>query len=145
MRITSHLLALVLVPVIIVSAGASFYRYVVASDYVVEYEATCDPEAESCFEGCEDDACEEPYAYKEMHKYASDLRAQCGPDITDCEAANTCLPGDKECSVEYCDPVALGEDEACVEYSLEESEELTEEEIDEEAEESTVDVIDEDL
>lgn len=114
MHPSKHVLAAIVVPLIALSAVASYYRFVVTSDYIVEYEGECDPALESCFEGCEDDACEETYPYKVMHKYAADLRETCGPDITDCTEASMCLPGDQECTVTYCDPDELGEDEACL-------------------------------
>jgi len=125
MHIRRHILLYTLLPLMMLSGAASFYRFVVANDYIVEYEGECDPATESCFEGCEDDECTEHYPYKHMSKYASDLRAECGPDITECEMASVCLPGDEACSVEYCDPDALGEDEYCFvaeEPSIEESE-----------------------
>jgi hypothetical protein len=145
MHFRGHILLYILLPLVLLSAAASFYRFVVTSDYIVEYEGECDPAAESCFEGCEDDECTEPYPYKQMQKYASDLRAACGPDITDCEAASVCLPGDAECSVLYCDPEQLGEDEYCAEPEEEETvieeegsvEDATEEDADEEALEET--------
>lgn len=114
MHPSRHVLVSILVPLIALSAIASYYRFIAASDYIVEYEGECDPSAESCFEGCEDDACEATYPYKVMHKYAADLRETCGPDITDCEQASICLASDQECVVTYCDPEDLGADEACV-------------------------------
>ncbi|HRH55615.1 MAG TPA: hypothetical protein PK609_01995 [Candidatus Paceibacterota bacterium] len=125
-HLRGHILAYIILPLIIVSGVASFYRFVVANDYIVEYEGECDPSTESCFEGCEDDECLEPYPYKYMHKYASDVRAECGPDITECEDASVCLVGDEGCSIEYCDPEELGENESCFfaeEESLDSSEE----------------------
>ncbi|HEY0979221.1 MAG TPA: hypothetical protein VGE23_00020 [Candidatus Paceibacterota bacterium] len=113
MHPSRHLLVLVLVPLIALSAAASYYRFILASDYMVSYEGECDPATESCFEGCEDDTCETTYPYTQMQKYAADLEASCGPDITDCEAASVCLPTDRDCSITYCDAESLGEDEAC--------------------------------
>lgn len=131
MHPSKHVLVGLLVPLIALSAAASYYRFIVSGDYVVEYEGECDPATESCFEGCEDDACEITYPYKSMQKYAADLRESCGPDITDCEAASECLPSDRECTVAYCDPAELGEDEACLvaeEEEAAEDEAATEEE-----------------
>lgn len=113
MHPSKHILAAVLVPLMLISGAASYYRFVVANDYIVEYEGECDPASESCFEGCEDDLCEETYPYKLMEKYAADLREACGPDISDCEEANICLPTDSDCEVTYCDPENLEIDEAC--------------------------------
>lgn len=72
-------------------------------DYLIEYEGECDPATQECFIGCEDDACSEEYYYVKVQKYAADLYAECGKDITDCESANTCLADDRECSIIYCD------------------------------------------
>lgn len=109
MHIRRHILLYALLPLVLISGTASFYRFIVANDYIIEYEGACDPAVESCFVGCEDDECEEPYPYKYMHKYAADVREACGPDIADCEAASVCLPEDTECSIEYCDASDLGE------------------------------------
>ncbi|PIZ86732.1 hypothetical protein COX93_03360, partial [Candidatus Nomurabacteria bacterium CG_4_10_14_0_2_um_filter_30_12] len=75
---------------------------------MVSYEGVCDPTIEKCFIGCEDDECTKEYYYSEVQKYAPDLYAECGNDITDCESANICLPEDKECSVSYCDETIDG-------------------------------------
>lgn len=130
MKFDRHILILVLLPLILVSAAVSYHRFIVMNDYVVEYEGECDPATESCFEGCEDETCETTYAYKVMQKQASSLRSECGPDISECEDASICLPGDGVCSVEYCDQTQLGEDEFC--FVPEEVPEETEENLPEE-------------
>jgi hypothetical protein len=76
----------------------------VRQDYLVRYEGTCDATIQKCFIGCEDDACTKESNYSKVVKYAPDIYKECGEDITDCEAANTCLPNDRNCSVTYCDP-----------------------------------------
>lgn len=90
----------------------SYYRFMIRQDYMVGYEGVCDPATETCFVGCEDDECTEEYYYSKMVKYAPDLYKECGEDITDCEMANACLPGDRDCSVTHCDPMTDGDD-AC--------------------------------
>jgi len=83
----------------------------VLNDYVVAYEGNCDPYTESCFIGCEDDECTEEYYYSMVQKYAPNVKAQCGVDITDCDAAYECLSEDgDQCEITYCDPVIDGED-----------------------------------
>lgn len=99
-----------LIVLIIVLIFISYNRFIVKHDYLVGYEGACDPTTESCFIGCEDDACTEEYYYTEMQKYAPDLYAECGKDITDCEVASVCFPEDRECSVTYCDPEIDGDD-----------------------------------
>ena len=98
-----HILSYILIPLIIVVSVLSYYRFIINQDYVIQYEGICDPAMESCFLGCADDECTEEYGYSIVQKYAADLYAQCGSDITDCEAANMCLPDDRECSITYND------------------------------------------
>ncbi len=99
-----HFFFYTLAPIVIVVGVFSFYRFMVNHDYLVSYEGSCGPSAEKCFLGCEDDACTTEYYYTKIVKYEPDVYKECGPDITDCEAANTCLPEDKECSITYCNP-----------------------------------------
>lgn len=89
--------------------GAAYARFVIHRDYMVSYEGVCDPLTYDCYIGCEDDACSEPYYYMWVEKHAADLYAQCGKDITECDAANTCLSGaeDQACTIEYCDSTSV--------------------------------------
>ena len=107
-----HLLPFVLLPLILLVIAASYYRFIVKGDYVVEYQIDCDPAAASCFVGL-DDATQENYYYAKMHKYGPDLAAQCGKDIADCDAANACQPGDRDCAVTYCSDATVSGDESC--------------------------------
>lgn len=102
MELSRHVLSLVLIPLCVVAAGFSFYRFVIGEDYIVQYEGVCDPEVESCFTACEDDACSSVYHFSSVQKYAAEVHASCGADITDCEAASMCLPTDTFCEIEYC-------------------------------------------
>lgn len=120
MQFKSHLLSYVLVPLCVLAIAASFYRFVVVGDYIVEYEGACDPATESCFFACDSEECAEVYYYTWVQKRNVDVRAQCGVDVTDCEAASMCLPSDRDCSIAYCDPevnecvgpgVVVGEEE----------------------------------
>jgi hypothetical protein len=94
----------ILIFFIILIGVISYYRFMIKYDYIVEYEGVCDPTMQNCFVGCDDDACTEVYFYSKAQKYAADLFAQCGNDVTDCEAANTCFQEDRHCSITYCDP-----------------------------------------
>jgi len=114
-----HFLFFILAPLIIIVGVISYYRFMINHDYMVGYEGNCDPVSEKCFIGCEDDECTEEYYYSQIIKYAPDLYKECGGDITDCEAANICLPEDRNCSITYCDPEIDGDD-ACA-ISAEES------------------------
>lgn len=131
MQLKNHLLIVVLVPVIVLVGAFSYYRFIVQHDYMVTYEGICDPTTDSCYVGCEDDACESTYPYMTVEKYAADLYAQCGPDITDCEAASQCVEGEQSCTITFCDAsvdecMEAEEEEVLEEESAptEESEEL---------------------
>lgn len=93
----------ILTLLVVIMVSASYVRFMVNQDYLVSFEGACNPTTENCFTGCEDDECTTQYYYSEVVKYAPDLYRECGPDITDCEAANVCLPDDRKCSVTYCD------------------------------------------
>lgn len=83
------------------------YRFFIAHNYVLQYEASCDPISEQCFvyTCTEEDGVDcEPYTYKLMYKYAYDVRNACGTDVRDCAAATQCQPSDTLCTIEYCDP-----------------------------------------
>ncbi len=110
MNIGKHPLVYILAPLIIVSFVASYMRFVVLTDYLVSYEGECDPMTHSCFTGCADEECTEAYYYALVEKHASDIRAQCGIDITNCPQANICIEGrDRACEITYCDPVSDGD------------------------------------
>lgn len=98
-----HIMFYILVPLIIIVSAVSFYRFIIKGNYVVSYQGSCDPTTEKCFVGCEDDACMKESYYTKVQKYAPDLSAECGKDITDCESANVCLSNDRNCSITYCD------------------------------------------
>ncbi len=82
----------------------SYDRFFIEQDYLVGYEGVCDPFSESCFVGCLDEECSEEYYYSLVKKHAKNLYEFCGNDVTDCENASVCLPGETECYIEYCTP-----------------------------------------
>ncbi len=107
----NHIPFYIFLVLLLLSLGGSYYRFVIAGDYMVGYEADCDQYTETCFIGCEDDACTEEYYYSLIKKYAPNVYAQCGPDITDCQAAQACLSEDAGlCEITYCNPAVDGED-----------------------------------
>ncbi|MDQ1300080.1 MAG: hypothetical protein QG636_748 [Patescibacteria group bacterium] len=122
MDIRSRTLVIICVPLIILVVVASYYRFFISKDYIVDYKATCDPANENCFVLCEEEGCEEPEPYARISKYAADLYAQCGEDITDCESANACVPSDRHCVIEYCSEDKLDEGESCVDKITEDIE-----------------------
>lgn len=109
MNFRSHFLSYVLLPFVIFFIGASYVRFFVIQDYLVSYEGTCDPAVHDCFVGCEDEECTSEYYYSVVEKYAPNLYEQCGADITDCEAASECTPGEEQCSITYCSPEVDGD------------------------------------
>ena len=102
----NHFFLYTLVTLIFIVGIFSYHRFMIRQDYAVGYEGVCDPAANpnKCFAGCDNDACTEEYYYSKIVKYAPDLYKECGEDITDCEAANSCLPDNRDCSVRYCNP-----------------------------------------
>jgi hypothetical protein len=110
MHFKKYFLLYSLIPLLILSTAASYYRFMVIHDYTVEYEGFCDPEVSSCFIGCEDEECTTEYYYTIIAKSASDLQKKCGLNIAECELAHTCLAeGDESCTVTYCDKEVDGE------------------------------------
>jgi len=125
----NHFFLYIIVLLIFVIGVFSYCRFIIKHDYVVGYEGVCDLaiNTNKCFAGCNDDACTEKYYYSKMIKYASDLYKECGEDITDCEAANSCLQGDRDCSVVYCNSEVDG-DACATETDIQNSKDDIEEE-----------------
>lgn len=98
-HLSKHIFLYTIALCITIMVIVSFYRFIIKNDYLVYYESTCDPYTQSCFESCEGECT----YYMKMQKYAPDIYAQCGKDITDCESANACLSSDRKCSITYCD------------------------------------------
>lgn len=107
---SKHIFLFIIVLCIIITVIVSFYRFIVKNDYMVYYEGTCDPYMQSCFESCDGECT----YYMKVQKYAPDIYAQCGKDITNCESANICLSNDRKCSITYCDPTI---EESCEKIS----------------------------
>ncbi|MDD3531375.1 MAG: hypothetical protein PHV99_02175 [Candidatus Pacebacteria bacterium] len=104
MRLSNNILVSILVLLIGFCLGYAYFRFMIVRDYMVAYEGECDPAAQSCFVGCDDSACTSEYYYAKVQKYAVHLQAECGPDITNCDAASVCLPEDEgKCLITYCD------------------------------------------
>jgi hypothetical protein len=103
MHFLKHILLYILLPLLVLTIVTSYYRFAILHDYTVSYEGVCDPELFSCFTGCEDDECTSIYYYSSIERDAASLAALCGDDISDCDAANSCL-SDGDCRITYCDP-----------------------------------------
>lgn len=108
MKSNDNILLYILIALLVLCTGYAYYRFMIVHDYIVAYEGKCEPSLHSCFAGCDNDGCADvAYPYTKMQKNETNLYAECGKDITNCDAANTCLPqGDKRCSIIYCDPNA---------------------------------------
>lgn len=127
-----HFFSYTIVTLLLFVTLISYARFMVLHDYTVEYETDCDPYTESCFIGCEDDECTEEYYYANIQKYAPNIKAGCGADITDCDLAYQCGSQDgDQCEIVYCDS-AIDEEGVC--------EELTEADREEEVMEDDEDV-----
>lgn len=103
MHFKKYILVYTIVPLLVITATASFQRFMVDNDYYVSYEGDCDPAKNICYIGCEDDECTEQYFYSLIERNAQELYNACGRDITDCEAAYEC-PESTYCKISYCDP-----------------------------------------
>jgi len=111
-HLTDNFLKYTLTPLFILMVSASYYRFLVLHNYLVSYEASCDPEFESCFVLCENEAVEDLalcpgdqlFYYAEIERYGEDLINLCGDSVTDCEAADYCVDWENDCTVSYCDP-----------------------------------------
>jgi hypothetical protein len=108
-----------ILPLLVLSVAASYFRFIFTTDYLVSFEGWCDQESESCFvnsyfdEECEydtEDGCTIEYTYKLVKKPVSDFMyqiAQCSEntflDPMECEIVDVCGYDEPECSIEYCD------------------------------------------
>ena len=131
------------------SVFATYYRYVVLRDYIIEAEADCDPYSESCFiyvcdpeagEECTGDPEEDTSYYKTIHRNAKNIPL-CDPNDEACEAL-TCPAGEADCEISLCDP-EVEEDIECSDPVTYTEEHPIEEELEGEGEESGLEESDE--
>jgi len=99
-----HFLFYSLALLISIVGSLLFNRFIINHDYIVGYEGLCDPSVKICFIGCDSEECLQKNYYVKMEKSAVSLYQECGEDITNCEEANQCLPGEEKCVSTYCDP-----------------------------------------
>ncbi|MFZ2299740.1 MAG: hypothetical protein WAW00_01225 [Candidatus Moraniibacteriota bacterium] len=112
------------------SVAVSYYRFIVARDYIIQAEAQCDPYTEACFtyvcdptagEECTGDPVEDTSYYKLIYRNAKNIPL-CDPNDENC-AALTCPEGEAECSFTLCDPATAEADSVVcndpVAYTLE--------------------------
>ncbi len=113
------------------SVAATYYRYIVAHDYVIEAEADCDPYTEVCFtyvcdpevgEECTGDPLEDTSYYKIISRNAKNIPL-CDPEEEGCEAL-ICPEDEEDCEITFCDPATAAEEMICTDpaaYTLENS------------------------
>lgn len=93
------------------SVGVTYYRYVVALDYFVLLQSSCDPAVESCFlyecdptvpdAECSEDPADDAYYYKDIKKKAYAVK-DCVNSSEGCADLH-CQPGEKNCVEVPCD------------------------------------------
>lgn len=105
---------------ITLSVSASYYRYMVLHDYVIEAETDCDPSLESCFvwvcneeiDGeCAGNEEEDTWYYKIIYRNAKNIPT-CSEEDESCEEL-VCPDGEEGCEVVTCT------DETREEYGIE--------------------------
>jgi len=119
----SKILFAVIAILIVGSVIATYWRYMVQRDYIVQAQIDCDPEMENCFIWeCDPESTEEGYActgdpeediwyYKIIRRNAKNIPL-CDPNNEEC-AALVCEPGELECSEELCTAENVPEGETC--------------------------------
>src|SRR3989344_4651117 len=124
----SKIFFLVFFLLIVGSVAATYYRYVVARDYIIQSETDCDPYTEACFvyvcdpeagEECTGDPIEDTSYYKLINRNAKHIPS-CDPAEEGCDVW-VCPPGEADCSFTLCDEAAAEDGAVCndpIAYSL---------------------------
>lgn len=117
MHIHSKILTYTLMILLLLSAGASYYRFMVIHDYVIVAEVDCDPTSESCFvwqcdpavEGeCTGDPEADTWYYKIATRNAQHI-PECDPEDEMCELF-ACEPNvEADCAITLCTEATLVE------------------------------------
>jgi hypothetical protein len=119
------------------AVGASYYKFIVKRNYIVEAQADCDPYTKKCFvhtcdsgagEECTGNPEEDTSYYKIIRRNAQNIPL-CDPKEEGCNAL-VCPSGEAECEITFCDPATAGDVE-CSDpetYALEHPPEVDEEE-----------------
>lgn len=95
---------------ILLSVGASFYKFFVIRDYPIQAQDVCDPAFEICFvyhcdanfEECTGDPVADTSYYKIVERNAKNIPL-CNPGVEGCVPL-ACPVGEVGCSVTFCDP-----------------------------------------
>lgn len=100
------------------SVGASYYKFIVKRDYIIEAQADCDPYAKKCFvyvcdpaagEECTGNPEEDTSYYKIIRRNAQNIPL-CDPAKEGCDAL-VCPSGEPECEIAFCDQEKAKESE----------------------------------
>jgi len=112
----TKVLFIVLILLLVVSIGATFYRYMIQKDYLIFAHIKCNPRSESCFylpctEGdstCDSTAIE---YYKKITKKAFNIE-MCNTADEGCNPL-VCKNGEKDCEITTCSVDNVEEGESC--------------------------------
>lgn len=97
---------------IVGSFGATFYRYMIKKDYIVQAQVDCDPYSEACFvwncdpgseiegEACTGDPEIDTWYYKIINKNASQI-SSCDANDESCDAL-VCAQNEPDCEFVFC-------------------------------------------
>ena len=92
-----HALILAVVLTSLVSASVAFYKFYVVRDYLIFANVSCDSTLYSCFVGDDDST---PKYYEKISRKANTVPI-CDGWLDQCPEL-TCVQGDSNCAVEYC-------------------------------------------
>ena len=119
----SKVLFLILGILIVGSVAATYWRYMMKRDYIIQAQIDCDPETENCFiwkcdpmsleegEECTGVPDNDIWYYKILNRNAKNI-PDCDPKDENC-TAYVCGEGEKDCSEELCDPENVPDGEEC--------------------------------
>lgn len=101
------------------SVLATYYRIVIARDYMIAGQADCDPAVENCFiyecdpevEECTGDPEEDVWYYKKVNRKAANIPL-CDPSDESCEAL-VCSEDEEECEEILCSEETVEEGDVC--------------------------------
>ena len=114
---------IVLVLLIAISVGVTFYKIVILKNYQIVAQVSCDPTTEKCFvtecDPTTNDTCSASSTisyYKNISKKANTIYL-CEQTVEKlgCNEELSCTKGESYCSYTYCDPSNLAEGEKCSE------------------------------
>lgn len=109
----SKILLAVFVALIFISVGVTYWRMMIARDYIVEAQVDCDPYAEECFvwecdpqsseegEACTGEAEEDVWYFKVARRNAGNVPF-CDPEEDEDCLPFLCAEGEKDCEEEFC-------------------------------------------